>query len=313
MNSLIISFNAVAPLFLIIFLGYFIKKLNMINGDEVKRMNKVCFYTFMPIMLFYDVYHSDLAVAMRPSYMLFTVAVLLGLTALSTLLVMWLEKDNSCRGVMIQAAYRSNFVLLGLPIAQAVTPAGTQMGTTALMIAVVVPVFNVMGVVILESFRGGRVRLGETLLNIVKNPLIIAATLGLLLNLWGVELPQFVVSFAARMESACMGLALFLLGAAFELHFVADYKKDLAICLLLRLVIFPGVVLGLAALLGIRGLEFVTLLALFAAPTAINSFNMAMQMGGNKDLAASAVMTSTALSCFTLFGWVTVFNWLGMF
>ena len=82
---------------------------------------------------------------------------------------------------------------------------------------------------------------------------------------------------------------------------------------MLRLVVFPAVALFGAAALGIRGVEFVTLIALFAAPCAINSFNMAMQMGGNKDLAASAVMTTSALSFFTLFFWVTLFSFMGMF
>ena len=77
--------------------------------------------------------------------------------------------------------------------------------------------------------------------------------------------------------------------------------------------ILTAVALFGAAALGIRGVEFVTLIALFAAPCAINSFNMAMQMGGNKDLAASAVMTTSALSFFTLFIWVTLFKMLGMF
>ncbi|MBQ6535333.1 MAG: AEC family transporter, partial [Firmicutes bacterium] len=101
--------------------------------------------------------------------------------------------------------------------------------------------------------------------------------------------------------------------ASFEFKFLSNYKKDLTLTVLLRLVVFPAVALFGAAALGIRGVEFVTLIALFAAPCAITSFNMAMQMGGNKDLAASAVMTTSALSFFTLFIWVTLFKMLGMF
>lgn len=313
MSSLLISFNAIVPLFMIIAVGYLMKRLGVIGDTEVKRFNTVCFYTFMPVMLFYDVYTADLAGSVRPFFFIYTVGTILLLTLLTTLLVLKVEKDNSCRGVMIQASFRSNFVLLGLPISTALVGGGTSLGVTALTIAIVVPLFNVMAVFILEAFRGGRVNPGTMLLNILKNPLIIGGLGGLFLKLLGVKLPQFLLIFSGKMESGCFAIALFLLGASFEFKFLSDYKKDLILTVLLRLVIFPALALTGAAVLGIRGVEFVTLIALFAAPCAINSFNMAMQMGGNKDLAASAVMTTSALSFFTLFFWVTLFHSLGMF
>lgn len=313
MSSLLISFNAIVPLFMIIALGYLMKRLGVIGETEVKRFNTACFYTFMPIMLFYDIYTADLAGSVRPFFFIYTIGMIFLLTFLTVLLVLRVEKDDSCRGVMIQAAFRSNFVLLGIPISTALVGGGGSVGVTALTVAIVVPLFNVMAVVVLEIFRGGRVKPGTILLNILKNPLIIGGLSGLFLKLLGVKLPQFLLIFGGKMESGCFAIALFLLGASFEFKFLSDYKKDLTLTVLLRLVVFPAVALFGAAVLGIRGVEFVTLIALFAAPCAINSFNMAMQMGGNKDLAASAVMTTSALSFFTLFFWVTLFSFLGMF
>ena len=313
MSSLLISFNAIAPLFMIIALGYLMKRLGVIGETEVKRFNTACFYTFMPIMLFYDVYTADLAGSVRPFFFIYAIGMLFLLTFLTVLLVLRVDKDESCRGVMIQAAFRSNFVLLGIPISTALVGGSGALGVTALTVAIVVPLFNVMAVVVLEIFRGGRVKPGTIALNILKNPLIIGGLSGLFLKLLGVKLPQFLLIFGGKMESGCFAIALFLLGASFEFKFLSDYKKDLTITVLLRLVVFPAVALFGAAVLGIRGAEFVTLIALFAAPCAINSFNMAMQMGGNKDLAASAVMTTSALSFFTLFFWVTIFSFMGMF
>ena len=315
MSSILISFNAIVPLFLIIAVGYLIKRAGIIGQTEVKRFNTACFYTFMPVMLFYDVYNSDLTGGvLRPFYFIYTICMIFLLTAATIVLVLKAEKDDSCRGVMIQAAFRSNFVLLGLSIATALVGGGdVSFGVTALTIAIVVPLFNVMSVIVLETFRGGKVQAGRIALNVIKNPLVIAGLGGLFLNLLGVRLPQFLMAFGAKMESGCFAIALFLLGAAFEFNFLTEYKKDLLIIIGLRLVVFPAVALFGAALFGIRGVEFVTLIALFAAPCAINSFNMAMQMGGNKDLAASAVMTTSALSFFSLFIWITVFSLLGMF
>ena len=68
MSSLLVSFNAIVPLFLIIATGYLVKRLGVIGPTEVKRFNSACFYTFMPVMLFYDIYNSQLGQTVRPFF-----------------------------------------------------------------------------------------------------------------------------------------------------------------------------------------------------------------------------------------------------
>ena len=265
MQALSIAFEAIVPLFLIIAVGYGVKRLGWIGLEEVRRFNKVTFYTFMPVMLFYNIYISDFSQA-----------------------------------------------VLGLPIAAELLPGG-NLGVTALMIAIVVPFYNMMSVVVLEYFRGGKPKLGEVLLAVAKNPLIIGSILGLLMQALHIVLPEVLVSFAGKMNSAATPLILLLLGASFEAQELATYKKELLVCVGLRLVVFPGLILTLSMALGLRDIEFVTLLAMTTAPTAVNSFNMAQQLGCDSHLAGSAVVVSTALSFFTLFFWITLFKQLSMF
>lgn len=312
LQALSIAFHAIVPLFLIIAVGYTVKRLGWIGPEEVRRFNKVCFYTFMPVMLFYNIYTSDFSQAVRLPYALFVVGAALGMVAVSFAVTLLAEKMPERRGVMIQAAFRSNFVLLGLPIAEELLP-GSNFGITALMIAIVVPIYNMMSVVVLEYFRGGKPRAGEVLLAVVKNPLILGSVAGLLVQALHITLPEVLVSFSGKMNSAATPLILLLLGASFETREIARYKKELLVCVGLRLVVFPGALLTLAAALGLRDIEFVTVLAMTAAPTAVNSFNMAQQLGGDSQLAGSAVVVSTAASFFTLFVWITLFKQLGMF
>ena len=312
MQALSIAFHAIVPLFLIIAVGYAVKRLGWIGPEEVRRLNKVTFYTFMPVMLFYNIYTSDFSQAVRLPYVLLVVGAALSMVLIATVVTLLAEKTPQRRGVMIQAAFRSNFVLLGLPIAMELLPGG-NLGVTALMIAIVVPIFNILSVVILEYFRGGTPKLKEVLLAVGKNPLIIGSLAGLLVQALHVSLPDVLVSFAVKMNSAATPLILLLLGASFEARKLSDYEKELSVCVALRLVIFTGAILTLAMLLGIRDTEFVTLLAMCVAPTAVNSFNMAQQLGGDSQLAGSAVVVSTALSFVTLFVWITLFKQLGMF
>ena len=58
---------------------------------------------------------------------------------------------------------------------------------------------------------------------------------------------------------------------------------------------------------------FVTLIPLFASPTAVNTFNMDQEMGADLNIASGAIAISTALSFVTLFIWVSLFKHLGMF
>ena len=312
LQALSIAFHAIVPLFLIIAVGYTVKRLGWIGPEEVRRLNKVTFYTFMPVMLFYNIYTSDFSQAVRLPYALFVVGAALGMVAVSFAVTLLAEKMPERRGVMIQAAFRSNFVLLGLPIAAELLP-DSNLGVTALMVAIVVPIYNMMSVVVLEYFWGGKPRAGEVLLAVVKNPLILGSVAGLLVQALHITLPEVLVSFAGKMNSAATPLILLLLGASFETREIARYKKELLVCVGLRLVVFPGAILTLAAALGLRDIEFVTVLAMTAAPTAVNSFNMAQQLGGDSQLAGSAVVVSTAASFFTLFVWITLFKQLGMF
>ena len=266
----------------------------------------------MPVMLFYNIYTSDFSHAVRLSYALFVVGMALAMILLAFLITLAAEKTPERRGVMIQAAFRSNFVLLGLPIAQELLP-NANFGITALMIAIVVPIYNMMSVVVLEYFRGSKPKMGEVLLAVIKNPLIIGSIVGLLTQALHITLPEVLVSFAGKMNSAATPLILLLLGASFEMRQLSLYKKQLLVCVGLRLLVFPGAILALAAALGLRDIEFVTVLAMTAAPTAVNSFNMAQQLGGDSELAGSAVVVSTAASFFTLFLWITLFKQLGMF
>ena len=312
MQAFSIAFHAIVPLFLIIAMGFGVKRLGWIGPEDVRRFNKVCFYTFMPVMLFYNIYTSDFSHAVRLPYALFVVGMALAMILLAFLITLAAEKTPERRGVMIQAAFRSNFVLLGLPIAAELLPEG-NLGVTALMVAIVVPIYNMMSVVVLEYFRGGKPRAGEVLLAVVKNPLILGSVAGLLVQALHITLPEVLVSFAGKMNSAATPLILLLLGASFETREIARYKKELLVCVGLRLVVFPSAILTLAAALGLRDIEFVTVLAMTAAPTAVNSFNMAQQLGGDSQLAGSAVVVSTAASFFTLFVWITLFKQLGMF
>ena len=101
--------------------------------------------------------------------------------------------------------------------------------------------------------------------------------------------------------------------ASFHLEGVKKKARNLIIIIISRLIIVPGILLGLAAILGYRDVEFVTLIIMFAAPPSVSSYTMAEAMDGDGELAGNAVIFGSALSCLTLFLWLFLFKSLGVF
>ena len=312
LNSFLLSLNAIVSIFVMMAAGYGAKRLLHLEKDSIGRFNTLVFHTLLPLMLFNNIYRSDLRGSVSFRCLGLALAVLAVLFLFTWLLIKRVEPANSQRGVMIQASFRSNFLLLGMPLIQELCP-GADLATVSVMLAIVVPCFNVLAVVTLETFSRKQINVRQILLGIAKNPLIVASAVGILVNLSGLRLPDCLANPVSQLGASASPVALLLLGAQFEFRDVRLHRRNLAICTVLRLLVYPGIALPLAALAGLRGPEFAVLISMYATPTAVASFSMAAQMGGNPELAASAVTVTTLLSAATMFLWIFLFKSLGMF
>ena len=312
MESLLVCLRAVAPIFLMMALGYLAQRTGAIGREDVPRLNRIAFRFFLSVTLFNSIYHSDISRAVQPKLLLFAVAAVLVEFALAAAFVLATEKDPGKQGVKIQGLFRSNFVLIGLPLTEALLEGG-DIGPTALLIAVVVPLFNAMAVVTLEAFRGARPQAGKILRNILINPLIISSALGLLFLTAGVRLGPVLESTVRQISGVANPFMLFLLGAFFRFDGLRRYRRDLLIVGAGRLVVIPGVMLTAAYLLGFRGAGFAGLISMFGSATAVSSFTMVQQLGGDDELAGDIVVTTSAACVITLFGWSLLFKTLGAF
>ena len=222
------------------------------------------------------------------------------------------EKSNKSRGALIQAIYRSNFVLMGLPIVGNIFGSG-RLGMTSMLVTVIVPMYNILAVITLEVFRGESIKITKILKGIVTNPLIIGSVAGILFAAFGIKLPEIAESVISDMASAATPLALIVLGASFEFASIKRYKKNLIAVIFARLIIVPAISLSVAIMIGFRGIDLVSLIGIFASPCAVSSYTMARQMDSDYELSAGTVVFTTMLSCFTLFGWIYFLKELNFF
>ena len=310
MGSFVVCINAVLPIFLLMAAGYAARCFHLLDRADVEKINRIVFRAFMPVMVFYNLYSSDLSSAMRGSLLGYAVIGVLAEYLLSLGYALLFVKDHSRRGVVIQGLYRSNFVIIGLPIAESLV--GGDLGPVAMLLAVVIPIFNILAVITLAVFNGKKPGLKEVVLDILKNPLIIGSVAGIAALLAGLRLPAPLEKVVSQMSGATSPVLLFLLGAFFQFKGMRSHMRELAAVCAGRLVVFPALFLGLAVAIGFHGVELVSLTGVFASSTAIASFTMAQQMDGDAELAGDIVVWTSALCSFTLFGWSLLFKLMGL-
>lgn len=305
MENLILSFNIVLPIFLILSLGYILKKLKILDELTTKNMNSINFKVFLPLLLFYNVYKTDLSVVFNPKLLIFSIISVILVFLLLFIIIPLLEKDNRKRGVIIQGIFRSNFVIFGVPVCEALFGQNAT-GVASMLIAVVVPLFNFLAVICLEIYRGGNINFKKIIKGIITNPLIIASIIGLFFIYFKIKLPTPIEKTINDISKIATPLAFILLGSSFTFSAFSVYIKQLSITILGKLIIVPGIVLYIAALLGFRNVELTCLLSVFASPTAVSSYTMAEQMDGDSILAGQIVVLTSIISIITVFLWIFI-------
>lgn len=312
LSNLFVAIGAVVPMFCLILIGVFVKRTKMLTDEELVHTNRMVFRVFFFCMMFYNIYTTDLSVTFRPGLMLFGGVGVIAVFLLATLFVCQCEPSNKRRGAMIQAIFRSNFVLMGIPLVSNIF-GEDQLALPSMMIAIIVPIYNVVAVFVLETFRGGRFYLPGILLGVLKNPMILGAIAAVLFLLVGVPVPAPVLKPIKQVAAATTPVALIILGASFKGSSFHAHVKQLVACVAARLILVPALMISLAIYLGFRDMELITITAIFASPCAVASFAMAQQMGSDADLAGNCVVYTSALSCLTLFGWVFALKSFGLF
>ena len=316
MENLVTSFEAVLPLFLCILLGMLLRRIGMLEEKTRQDLNKLCFKVFLPIYLFNNIYEiKDISAVFDLRLILFACVGLIVAFLLMMLIVPRLEKENARRGVMIQAMFRSNFALFGLPLAE--TLCGDIVGPTSLLLGLTVPIFNILAVISLETFRGGKPSAKKMLRGIVTNPLIIASVLGIVfycLKVYaGFVLPTALhKSVIVKLGNVATPLSLIALGSQFVVSSVKAFRWQLALTVVVRLVLLPLTMICIGVMMGFRNEFLVPIMIMFGAPTAVSSYPMAQQMGGDGDLAAASVVFTSGFAILPIFLFIFTLKSLGL-
>ncbi len=316
MDSLIFALEAVLPIVIMVALGYGIKRIGFVKADFAKIVNKLVFRIFLPVMLFLNVYKMENISAISPLYIIYGMIATVVLFAVSIPAVMLVTKRGDRRGALLQACFRSNYALIGIPLAQSLFGQAGVADATILS-AATIPLFNILAVISLSIFGDGenKADVKKILLGIAKNPLIQAILLGLislgiraLFVHYSIDFRltdiKPVYSVLGDLSKLATPLALLMLGVQFEFSAVGELRREIIFGSIMRAVIVPILGIGIAYVFfrdSFDGAKFAAIVALFATPVAVSSVPMAQEMGADHTLAGQLVIWTTILSAFSVF------------
>lgn len=303
MENLIVAFNCVFPIFVTMFVGYLARRRSVVPEEVYPRLSKLCFQVLLPVMMFCNLYSADFSVAFSAKLVGFLVAQVVLYFLLGYLSALRFVPDRRTCGTWTQAFFRSNIAVIGIALAQTLMDSN-GVATMTIAIAVIVPLYNVLAVFTLESFRGTQFDAKTVLKNVARNPLILGSVLGLIFHFLRIPVPDVLLSPLSSVGKAGSVLILIALGASFQFQSLRGNRRNLILLTAARLVAVPALGMLLAYLIGLRGNEIGTVLICAGSPMATTAFPMAQAYDSDYELAGQLVVVTSLLCCLTMFLWI---------
>ncbi len=323
LSIFLFAFNVVAPIVLMILLGYGLRRAGFLNDNFLQTADRLVFRLFLPSLLFYNVYNIEGLSAIDWPAVCYALAVMVVLFALGWVVARVFVSDSRRKGVVLQCVFCANYAIIGLPLAEAL---GGEQGTAMLaaLSVFLIPLINVLAVVSLSVFMGDQAgtdwkKVGR---NILKNPMIIGIACAFVILLIRTIIPAdatgkavfsisgdlpFVYTFIGNLAKITSPLALIVLGGKFSFEAVGGLRREILLGTVWRIILAPvlgvsgAVLLSRIGLLRLGSAQYASYIALFGAPVAVSSAIMAGEMGNDGQLAGQLVVWTSVGSMFTVF------------
>jgi malonate transporter len=291
--------GALIPVFALIVLGSALRRLEFPGDGFWPPLERLTYFVLFPPLLFHAIVSADIANA--PIGRLGAVlGIMMTIMAVATIAYQSAAKlPGPAFSSIFQGAVRWNsFVALGAIGALYGKPG---IALAAVAIAVMVPIANVYSVLALSAYAGGeQVNLRTMLGQILRNPLIQACALGIVVKASGLPVPAVVLSAADMLGKASLAMGLFAVGASLDLKVARTEASGMTVATVLKLVATPILAAVLCWALGVDGLARSCAIICAAVPGAASSYILAKQLGGDAPLMAGITTVQTLAAIVTM-------------
>jgi len=317
-EQFILTFNAVTPFFLIMGLGWFVRKRGLVGDTFFAGLNKLAFMCLFPAMLFMGIYRADLYIAFNPALVAYFIFGVVAVFSLLWVIAGRFIKDRQKLAAFVQISYRCNYMVLATAII--VSLMGPEsMPQAALMVPIVTSLQTSLAAILfvvtgLSTELSGLERAKGVVIGILKMPMIITSLLAVPVNLLGITLPIVVDRGLSSIADMAAPIALLGVGGVLSLDKVRRHLRFALVGTAMKNIIVPIALIVPAVLLGFRGIDL-AIIALFGlSPVATVSYITATQMGGPEagEYTASGLVFSNAIAVFTIVPGLTILGVLGL-
>ena len=291
--------SALIPIFLLILIGYYFKKIKFPSNDFWASADKLTYYVLMPSLLIYKLSTANLDNIEAFDFLLSGILSILLVLIVSILINLKIKTAGAAFSSVIQGAVRFNtYVFLALITA---IFGDKGIALAALFITFAIPLINVICITIFAVYvNEQKATLKGMLKSIVTNPLIIACVIGGGINYIDLSLPIIALSVLKILSASALPMGLLSVGFALDLSSIKEAKTELVLATVLKLILTPIVMFCFAKIFNLDTLLTTIIVVFVAMPTAPSAFILARQLGGDTKLMASIITLQTIISIFTI-------------
>jgi predicted permease len=307
---MIAIFLKTLPFFAIIGLGYIAGRTRFFSAEATAYLTKFVFFFALSAMIFRFAANLPLAEVwdgrLIAAYLWGTAFVYVIATA-----VAFVRKlDIATAAIEAQCAVIGNIGFLGIPMLTLLL-GEAAIGPIMMMLAVDLIVFSSLIVILITGSRDGRMSLSILKivgLGLVKNPMIVAMSLGLFWSGFSIPIPTPMNDFLAILGGAATPGALFAIGASLASKSAERIEVAgwLTFC---KLALHPAFVAFAAIyLFSVDSYSAGVMISAAALPVAGNVYMLAQHYGVAPQRVSAAILVSTAISIVTVsvvIAWVT--------
>ncbi|HEY3791314.1 MAG TPA: AEC family transporter [Bradyrhizobium sp.] len=297
-----IVFAALLPVFVLIVLGIILKRTLMRLETQWHGLERLTYYVLFPMLLIQTLVKADLSsvpvAGVGGALLLAALAISLLCLALRPLLARFAVDGPAFTSIFQGATRWQTYVALSV--------SGNLFGNAGLALAsvamvAIIPLVNVLSVTVLAHYASPeRQSVRAIVMTVLRNPLIWACAIGLVINVVHLPLPKIWHQVADALGSSSLAIGLLVTGAG--LHLQGFLRPSLAASLgvIFKLILMPAIAIGLALMFGLSGVNLVIVAACSAVPTSPSAYVMARQMGGDAPLLAQIITLQTILAAVTM-------------
>ncbi len=299
-QQLMFSASITGPICLMLVLGVFLKRINLINDEFIGIGSKIVFQVTLPTMLFLSIVNSNHDFTSSASLIAYGVIANLLFFLFTTITTKKAFNRPQDQGVIIQGAFRANTAIIAIAyVANAYGNSGVALA--AIYVASMTLLYNIQAVITLtpKNDSAGTSTSKIILSTLTKNPLIIAILSGLLFYVLSIPIPKMITDTGRYLANMTLPLALLCTGGSLDLKALKEDNAPAWYSTGYKLIIAPLFITTGAFIFGFKGMELGIVFLMSSAPTAAASYVMARAMGGNATLAANIIALTTIFSLFS--------------